>query len=512
MLKLYQYQNFLRGKSFLWAITLCALQGFLLLGYDQGVMSCLISDPTFNKFFKYPDEDLQGDITGTYDLGCVAGSIFCYFFGEQLGRRKALMLGGTIMVIGTVFLGAANGVGIFIAGRVITGIGNGINSSTVPTLQAECSPANIRGALLTLQGTVTILGLVIAYWAGFGTSFVESNFQWRFPVSFQAFFAVCLVIQAIGLPDTPRWLVAHGRLDEARNVIACLLDKPEDDPEVESQLFDIKTTVDEEFAGGPFKFKEFLQMGKTQNFRRLCITIGVNIMQQFTGSNMINYYAPTVYQKTMGFDNQMSMILGGCTSITYLVGSVLPVFLVDRFGRRTLLMASASGLCFCFMMVSILLSTEIQAAAYAAVAFIFIFQIFLAVGFLPVPWFLGSELNITRLRARACSIASGWNWMCVYAIVKITPIAMKNLGWKTFIIFTVLNAMWVPIVYCFFPETNGLELEDIDLIFARGGFTGGVFGTRGKTVQKHAHLNQQLKMGDEKDTGDIEYVEDASRA
>jgi hypothetical protein len=110
-------------------------------------------------------------------------------------------------------------------------------------------------------------------------------------------------------------------------------------------------------------------------------------------------------------------------------------------------------------MVSILLGAGngAKSPAYGATAFIFLYQIFYGVGLLPVPWFYPSEINTTRVRARLSSIASAWNWMFVFTIVKITPISFANIGWRTFIIYTVLNFAFVPFMYCFYPETKGLE-------------------------------------------------------
>ena len=133
----------------------------------------------FGRDFNNPDADMQGNITALYDIGCVVGSIVCYFVGERLGRRTMLISGGLIMIVGAAILASSYTVAQLIVGRIVTGIGNGMNSSTAPVYQGECSPARIRGALLTLQGTVTILGVVIAYWADYGTSFYDSSFQVR---------------------------------------------------------------------------------------------------------------------------------------------------------------------------------------------------------------------------------------------------------------------------------------------------------------------------------------------
>ncbi|KAH6885183.1 general substrate transporter [Thelonectria olida] len=498
-----------KGRALVTAVTLASCQAFLLLGFDQGVMSGIIgADNRFGRDFDNPDADMQGNITALYDIGCVLGSVACYFIGERYGRRTMIMAGGAIMVIGTAILASSYTIAQLIVGRIVTGFGNGMNSSTVPVYQTECSPASIRGALLTLQGTVTILGVVVAYWMDYGTNFSESSLQWRFPLGFQAVFAICLVLQVVGLPETPRWLVQHDRHEEAREVIAALEGKPINDENVTRTILGIQVGLEEEQRGGPFRFKELFSWGETQNFRRLLIIVSIQLGQQFTGSNMINYYAPVIFEQNMKVSRNMSLILGGCAQCTYLVGSAIPVFLMDRFGRRTLLMICSAGLCFCFVMVAILLSIGSQGAAYGATAFIFIFQLFYGVGWLPVPWFYPSEINTTRTRTRMQAIASGWNWMAVFAVVKITPIAFENIAWRTFIIFAVLNAVFIPVVYCFYPETKGIELEDIPLLFSKGGVTGGVFSAKGgRTVEPHQHAHERhidTKLGDYPEANEVE--------
>jgi MFS family permease len=188
-------------------------------------------------------------------------------------------------------------------------------------------------------------------------------------------------------------------------------------------LADIQTSVEEERKDGPVKFRELFTWGKVQNLRRLLITISIQAGQQFSGSNMINYYAPSLYEQNMHLSRNLSLILGGCTQCTYLVGSAIPILLMDRFGRRTLLIISSIGLCICFVMVSILLSIGTVGPAYGATAFIFIFQLVYGVGWLPVPWFYPSEVNTTRGRSKMQAVASAWNWMFVFTVVKITPIS-----------------------------------------------------------------------------------------
>jgi hypothetical protein len=143
--------------------------------------------------------------------------------------------------------------------------------------------------LLTTQSVVTIAGLCIAYWLDYGTSFAnESPLQWRLPMGFQGFFALCLVIQVVMLPESPRWLVQQGHNNEAAEVIAALEGKEftVDHPTVIRLRTEIETAVELESVGGPFRISELFEMGKIQNFRRIVLSIAIEFMQQFTGSSV----------------------------------------------------------------------------------------------------------------------------------------------------------------------------------------------------------------------------------
>lgn len=388
------------------------------------------SNNEFAHQFNNPDAKLQGIITSIYDIGCAAGCLFCFLFGERFGRKNMILAGGSVMIIGTILLGSSSTLAQLLTGRIVTGIGNGFNSSTIPMYQSEMCPPENRGVLLSLQGTVTIVGLCIAYWLDYGLSFAFGAVQWRVPISFQAFFAICLVLQMLPLPETPRYLMEQGRTSEATRVLARLAgpDVSEDSEEVVFQRNQIESALELESAGGPFRAAELLTGGRVQNLRRLALCCAVNLMQQFTGANMINYYAPVVYANTMGLSRNLSLILGGCTALTYLAASFIPLWTVERFGRRVLLMVSSAGLCLCFTMASILLSVGTRNAAYAATAFVFAFQIFLGIGWLSIPWFYPSEVTTTRIRSRGQALGGFINWMCVFTVVQITPIAIDSIN------------------------------------------------------------------------------------
>ncbi|KAJ5330187.1 hypothetical protein N7452_010577 [Penicillium brevicompactum] len=435
-------------------------------------MSGLVgADNRFGRDFNNPDAALQGDIVALYDIGCIIGSILVFCIGEKFGRRWMLMGGGIIMILGTIILASSTTVAQLIVGRIVTGC------------------------------------------------FTDSSLQWRFSLAFQAVFAVCLVLQVIGLPETPRWPTKNDRYEEARDFIAAINDLSIDDPTVIQALADIEKAVHEDIQGDQVGWRDFFSHGKLQNWRRLLLIIFIEIMQQFTGSNMITYYAPTVYTDALHMSRNMSMILSGCTSLAYLVGSALPLLMMDKFGRRVLLIVSAAGLSFCFMMVAILLSFNEVQDAYGATTFIFLFQIFYGFGWLPVPWFYPSESDqydlaevqersdCFRLQLVVCVRSSKTHpdrysyLLCIVAYFQ----SPENINWRVFVIFTVLNFLWIPIVFFFYPETKGLELEDINLIFAKGGFTEGVFSSRGRPVVPHQHA-QETELESKQHTEIIEKV------
>ncbi|QRV72389.1 Sugar (and other) transporter [Ceratobasidium sp. AG-Ba] len=474
------------------------------------------ADNQFGRDFGSPSPTAQGTIVAIYDIGCAVGSLLCFTFGQKLGRRRMIMLGASTMLVGTAILTSSTTRAQLIVGRVVTGTGNGFNASSIPVYQSETCEGRIRGALVSLNCAITILGLVIAYFLDYGLSFVDGPVQWRLPIGFQAFFALFLLIQAATLPETPRWLMSQGRKSEAMGVLARLAAPPNKrTPEIEAlvqeRAREIEESLERESAGGPFKFAELLQGGPLGNFRRVALAAGVNFMQQFTGANMINYLltkAPVVYQNTMGLSRNLSLILGGCTAITFLLASFIPFWIIDRFGRRPLLMISSAGLSVCFLLTAVLLSTGTKSAAYGATAMVFVFQIFLGIGFLPIAWLYPAEVSHTRIRAYTSAIGSFFNWISTFAIVEMTPPAIDRIGWRVFVIFAILNALWVPIIYAFFPETANLSLEDIDHLFEKGGITGGVWDAPGgRTVIPHldrvADPGAMKATGDEKNGGSV---------
>jgi MFS family permease len=204
-------------------------------------MSGIISANAFDDVFTAAKNDstMQALITAVYELGCLFGAMFALFAGDRLGRRWMVIAGAAIMIIG-VIIQVTSFVGHipllqFMFGRVITGIGNGMNTSTIPTYQAECSRTSNRGLLICIEGGIIAIGTAIAYWIDFGASYGPPDLVWRFPIAFQIVFGFIIIIGMYFLPDSPRYLISRGKVHEGEYVLAALAGKEIDDRETQLQ-------------------------------------------------------------------------------------------------------------------------------------------------------------------------------------------------------------------------------------------------------------------------------------
>ncbi|KAK9362935.1 general substrate transporter [Lipomyces starkeyi] len=462
----------IRGSWLLYATVLLSCFGFSLLGYDNGLMGGFINGRPFNRVFNYPHPSLLSTVVAIYEVGGCVGAVGISFIGDRIGRRQSIALGAIVMIIGAILQASAYQLAQMFMGRIISGLGIGIINSTVPILQAEVSPKATRGLYVAMYCSTLNLGIVTAYWLDFGLSYVDSAIAWRFPTAFQIVYLLAILWLTVMVPESPRWLTAHDMHDDAVSVLAALTNREVDDPDVVQQYKEIVETVIMESAEGSGSWSDFYKSDGLQSCRRLWTAIAVQVFQQLGGINAIIYYATTLFQQSIGFSPKMAGLMSGFLQTWMFIASFIPWFLIDRIGRKPLILGGifVEG---AVMAVQTALIYQIQhrtrmehSAAIGAAAMLFLFESAFTVGMQSTGWVYPSEILPLRLRAKGSAISTAANWISNFIVVEFTPPAIENIGYRTYIIFTIFNACFLPIVWFWFKETKGLSLEDVDLLFA----------------------------------------------
>ncbi|KAI0736145.1 general substrate transporter [Fomitopsis betulina] len=468
----------LRGRQLTAALAFVAGTGFTLFGYDQGVMSALLTANQFEKVFPevvvvaniHNDHStLQSLLVAIYEIGCLVGALSNLWLGDKLGRRKTIVIGGIIMIIGAILQATAFTYSHMIVARIVTGIGNGLNTSTVPSYHAECSPAAKRGSFIMIEGSLITFGIMISYWIDFAFFWLTgSSAQWRVPIALQIVLALIMVVGIFFLPESPRWLAKHGRDAEALAVIAALEDKDYTAESVQLTYHGIHEALAAE-SGSDMEqrspLRDVFTNGRSQNFRRAFLGVVNQCFQQISGINLITYYATILFQN-LGINDVNSRIIAAANGTEYFFASLIAIFLIDRVGRRPLMLFGSIGQTITMVLLAVLGAVNTSGSRVASAVLLFVFNSFFAVGWLGMTWLYPAEIVGLRIRAPANAFSTASNWIFNFVVVMITGPAFNNIGWKTYVVFASLNAFIIPIVYFFFPETAGRSLEDMDVIFA----------------------------------------------
>ncbi|KAI7860271.1 general substrate transporter [Circinella umbellata] len=468
----------LKGKALFNASTAMAGVGFLLFGYDQGVMSGVVANQSFKEYMGMGTEEsynsaLIGAIVALYEIGCMAGALSTGKVGDWLGRRKTIRLGCLILCIGAVIQTASINVGMMIFARIFTGIGNGLNTATIPVYQAELSPPKNRGAHVSFEAALLALGVGIAYWLEFGLYFVDGEFPWRFPLAFQMFFGLILLAGTYFLPESPRWLQSKDKEEECKMVLARLwTDEDTTHPRCIAEWEEIRDGIELERREGIRSYKELFSKGRMNNRYRVLLGMGGQIMQQFGGINVISYYLTDIFLQA-GMTHAIAMLMAGVDSIFYFLGALTPIYTIDRYGRRFLMYAGLIGQAVTLIIVGAAqycVEAGMTQASPAVIVFVILYNAIFGAAWLGLAWLYPSEIFPTALRAKGNSMSTGANWLGNFIVAMIAPVLFQYAKYWTFLMFGFLNIIFLVPIYLWYPETNGKSLEEIEVLFANDDF------------------------------------------
>ena len=453
-----------------------------MFGYDTGyISSALVSiGHDFGHPLSYGQEQF---ITASTSLGALIFSILSGIFVDFFGRKPLLMFSNIMFVVGAIIQCASHDVWTMIGGRFVMGFGVGIGSLIAPLYISELAPSRFRGRLVVLNCLGITGGQLVAY--GIGAGLTHVNNGWRILVGLSMIPPAIQFISFCFLPDTPRFLIMHGKLDEAEKVL--IKTHPGVSVEhIRMKIIDLQEEeVEEGFATCRNPLKKWwltvVELHKVpSNFRALFLGCALQAIQQFTGFNSLMYFSSTIF-KAIGFNNStaVSLIVAG----TNFVFTVVAFFIIDKVGRRKMLLISLPFMIAFLVMNAIgfhfinikfndndaIVNGNIHPWGDVIIVMMIGFVASYAVGIGNVPW-QQSEMFPQKVRGVGISYATASNWAGSLIISSTFLTMLKNITpTGTFSLFAGFGLLsFILIVFCY-PELSNLELEEVQDILT-GGF------------------------------------------
>jgi sugar porter (SP) family MFS transporter len=434
-------------------IAATAALGGLLFGYDTGVISGAL---LFLRTAFHLSSLMAGVVTSIALAGAAAGAAFAGKLADRFGRRPILLATATVFVVGAIVSALAGSLAVLLVGRVLVGIGIGGASMLTPLYLAEIAPARERGALVSCNQLAVTLGILVSYLVGY--AFAASG-SWRWMLGLGGVPGVILAVGMLLLPETPRWLAGHGHADQARAALRRLRGRHVDiESEVKQLRADLKDTV---------QALPQSKLGHSAARLPLIVGIGLAIFQQVTGINTVIYFAPIIFQAA-GLSSASAAILATAgIGVVNVVLTIVAIWLVDRVGRRVLLLSGLAGMgiSLCLLALGFLLGTG-SALGWLIAASLAAYVGFFAIGLGPVFWLLISEIYPLAIRARGMSAATIANWLS-NLVVALTFLDLVDLLSRPGVFFLYAALTFGAFVFArdLVPETKGLSLEEVEALW-----------------------------------------------
>ncbi len=437
------------GRAVVWTSAICALGG-LLFGYDTGVVSgaLLFLHTSFGNI-----SSLQKElVTSLLLVGAAVGAFGAGRLADQWGRRPLILATAVVFIVGVLGAAFSPVYAFLIVMRFVIGLAVGSASMVVPLYIGELAPARYRGALVSFNQLAITSGILVSYLVDYGLS---SSQNWRLMFGLAAIPAALLFVGTLINPESPHWLVTKGREDKARTILLRYRTEEED---IDGEIGDVKR-----MAGRSGSMSELLE----PKVRRL-VVIGVllAVFQQVTGINTVIYYAPTLLHSA-GFGNSAALLANVGNGIVNVGLTIVAIWLIDRVGRRPLLIWGTSGMAVSLTAIAVVFALGGDklggAGAIVAIVSLAVYTGSFAVGLGPVFWLLISELYPVNVRGRAMSLATIANWAAnfVVTISFLTLLhAITNAG--TFFLFAFLTVVAVGYFLKRVPETKSMTLGEIE--------------------------------------------------
>lgn len=442
------------NRAYTWCIALVATLGGFLFGYDTAIINGAIL------FLKrqFGWSEWQTELaTGSLLLGCVFGTALAGILGDRLARRRMLQIAALLFAFSSLATALPQNLEQLCLFRFFAGLAIGMASILSPLYIAEVSPAAIRGRLVGMNQFAIVGGILVSYLAGWMFSFLGED-SWRWMFASAAVPSLLFVLALLAVPESPRWLVKEGRHEEAFR----LLSRLESPRQAELHMVEIRRTISEESG----QWRDLFAAGLR---RPLTIGIVLAVLQQVTGINTILYYGSILFTEQVAGTESASAALWANVWIgtINLIFTVLAVMVIDRLGRKALLLIACSGMGFSLFTLgaAFFLSSN---AAWLILMLILFYVAFFAVGQGPTVWVLLSEIFPTKVRARAMAVCTVSLWIACLLISVTFLSLVKAIGAAgAFWIYAAMCLVNVLFVWRTVPETKGKSLEAIETFWHR---------------------------------------------
>ncbi|KFA79496.1 hypothetical protein S40288_05350 [Stachybotrys chartarum IBT 40288] len=443
------------------------------IGYDGSMMNGLQTLPQWRNHFGQPSGAMLGAINAVYPAGKVLAMFVVTYICDRFGRKIPLVIGVVTCIAFAIMQGMSNTVETFIAARAILGFFTSFLAQPSPILISELAYPTMRGKLTALYHTSFYLGGIIAAWCTYGTFRIDSTWSWRIPSILQGALPALQLAFIYFLPESPRWLIAHGRQSEARKILVEYhAGGEESSPLVEFEMREIEQAVTLE--ADVMSQNSWLDLVRTPaNRKRTLIAFIVGWFAQFNGAGVISYYLFLVLNTIGITEARDQTLINGLLQISNWLSAVFAgAMMVDRLGRRTIFLGATSAMCACYAIWTGLtagfVQTQNEALGRGVVAFIFIYFFFYACCWAPLLLAYTVEIFPYTLRSRGVSTMYVSTFVSLVVSNQVNPIAMQAIGWRYYIVFICILAALVVIIYFVFPETKGYSLEEIQQVFEGG--------------------------------------------
>ena len=428
----------------------------VIYGYDLGAIAGAL-------LFITDDFDLSTKQTEWVATIVVVGSVLGALGGGRLanaiGRKPAMVIVALTYALFAILSGLATSLVFLDVARFFLGVTIGISIVTAPIFVAESAPAAVRGAMVVMYQVATVTGIVIAYFVDFALAGTES---WRLMLALSAVPALGVVAVLARLPDTPRWYVMKGRMDEARATLA--LTDPEAD--ADRELAEIEEDLRSERGGAVG------EMLRAPYMRATLFVVGLGFLIQITGINAVVFYSPMIF-KEMGFTGNTSLLLlPALVQVGSLVATLVSLSIVDRLGRRPTLLTGIGAMFGATLLLIVVFAAGDLTKTTGWLGFlgVFVFTAGFNFGFGSLVWVYASESFPSRLRSIGASAMLTANLTANLIIALYFLSTLESLGGTgTFALFAALAAISFAFVWWLAPETKGRPLEDIRHYWENGG-------------------------------------------